>query len=190
MILNAKNNQFVFYFGPNFWCEKVKKIYNDFYKSLLLPYDNIDDFMMSNLQTMKFPGLSYEPVKQTGVRGAERIYKNSEPIKDMQNKKFSITFKASEAYMNWIIMYHNFIEFLDFNNKSQNHEMMTLGILNNEGFLMTTIKFHYPIMTGISDVELNYTEADNSFNKFTCDFEYNDWDIAVNYNEMINLYGV
>lgn len=188
MILNAKNNQFVFYFGPNFWCDEVKTKYAEFYKSLLLPYDNIEDYMMSTLQSINFPGIKIDPVKQIGTYGRERNYKGSEQIKDTMEKKCTLTFRLSEGFMNYIIFYNNFVRFLDFKNKAQNDEMYTLGVLNNEGFLVSTLKFYYPYITGISDLSLDYTSADNTMNKFTVSFVYNDWDIFFNYNEMINLY--
>lgn len=188
MILNSKNNQFVFYFPPNFWTDKVKKYYTDFYKSLLLPYDEIDDYVLSTLQSVSFPGWKIEGSRQTRFTGAEQDYKGSAPVKDVIRKTFSLTFKLSEGFMNYMLMYHNAIDYLDFTNKEQYFDNMILGLLNNEGFLLQTITFKKVIIKGMSDLTIDYSNIDGGFNKFTVDFSYNDWDIDIMYDKMINLY--
>jgi len=188
MILNSKHNQFVFYFPPNFWYDGVKEQYNDFYKSLLLPYDNVDDYVLSTLQSVSFPGWSISPTRQTGYRGSERDYKAAAPVKDVIEKKFSLTFKMTEGFMNYALFQNNAIHYLDHENTIQYFDNMILGLLNNEGFLMETITFKKVIMKGMSSFNLDYSSVDSTFNKFNVDFLYNDWDINSMYDQMINLY--
>jgi hypothetical protein len=188
MILDSKNNQFVFYFSPDFWCEKVLDFYKSFYKYLLLPYENVDDYVLSTLQTVEFPGITNQTVSQTRYLGKEMIYKGAQPVKDLQDKKFSLSFKMTEGFMNYMMIYHNYLEFMDHMNKKQNYDCFTLGVLNNEGFLMYTIDFLKVLPVSISSFNLDYTAVDNNLNKFTVGFKYVDWNITLQYDKMLNLY--
>lgn len=188
MHLNSKLNQLVFYFPPNFWSKDIIDQYKGFYNQMQLPYDNIDDFVLSTLQSISFPPFKIGTAQQIGYRGSERDYKGAGPLKDDIERKFTLTFKSTEGFMNYMLIWNNMINYLDFRNKTQYFDAMHLGILNNEGYLMEMITFKKVILTGISNFELNHGMSDPGFNKFTVDFTYNDWDIDLMFDKMLNMY--
>ena len=187
MNLNSKLNQLVFYFPPNFWGKEITDQYKGFYNQLMLPYDNIDDFVLSTLQSVSFPKFEIGTTQQIRNRGAEQDYKGAGPLKDSIERKFTLTFKSTEGFMNYMLLWNNAINYLDFKNKTQYFDQMILGILNNEGYLMEMITFKKVIFKGISQFDLNHSIAEPGFNKFTVDFIYNDWDIDIMFDKMLNL---
>ena len=69
MLLNSRQNGFIFSFPPDFFRERVKEKYKKYYQSLILPYDSIDDFMASTVQTIDFPGWTMAPTEQIRLLG-------------------------------------------------------------------------------------------------------------------------
>lgn len=184
MLLNAKTNQFVFLFPPNFFHEEIQKRYKGYYKQLLLPYDNVDEFISSTIQSIHFPGWEISGPHQTRMYGADQEFKGAKQIKDIITKEFTIKFKLTEGFVNYFLMLDNALRYLDFKNKTQYFDTMLLGLMNNEGFLFSSMKYHKVIMKNMSQFDLSFSDVTDSFNTFEAKFAYNDWDIDVHFEEM------
>ena len=103
MILNVRNNSFVFLFPENFFTDAIKEKYKSYYQSLILPYDTIDDFMSSTVQQVEFPSWSMTPAEQIRPLGKRQDYKSSKPLKDLFTREITLTMKISDAYLNYFI---------------------------------------------------------------------------------------
>jgi len=108
MILNVRNNSFVFLFPENFFTESIKEKYKSYYQSLILPYDTIDDFMSSTVQQIDFPSWAMQPAQQTRPLGKMQEYKNSKPLKELFTREITLTMKITDAYLNYFIFLENF----------------------------------------------------------------------------------
>lgn len=182
MILNSRNNSFIFFFPPTFFSEKIKKKYEKYYKSLVLPYDTIEDFMSSTIQQIEFPSWSMNLIEQTRVLGKRQNYKNSVPIVDLFKREFTITFKLSDAYLNYFIFLENSLEFLNFNNDEESMSPMRLSLLSNDGYLVASIIFKNPILKSQDGIKLSYSSVTPDFKTFNASFMYFDFDIEVDFN--------
>lgn len=187
MVLDAKNNNFVVLFPETFWCNNVKTKYKRYYDSMMLPYENIGDYVFSTVQSIDFPSLQIKPTQQTRKYGKKADYKGSDPVEDTVTRTFKISFKLAEGFLNYMLMYENVIDYLDHENKTQYFDNMVIGMLDNEGYLMETMEFKQLIITGISAVSFSYTAIDGGFSKFDVSFNYNDWDMTSYYDKMINM---
>lgn len=172
MILNVRQNSFVFLFPPNFFSEEVKKTYENYYKSLILPYDSIDEFMSSTVQQIDFPAWSMPLQEQIRIKGKRQEYKSSMPIEDHFKREFTVTFKFSDAFLNYFIFLDNALNYLDFSNRKQTLEPMRLMLLNNEGYAVSSIIFDNPILKGQDGIKLSYSSVTPDFNTFTATFQY------------------
>jgi hypothetical protein len=182
MILNARNNGFVFLFPPDFFAEKIKEKYKKYYQSLILPYDTIEDFMSSTVQGIDFSGWTMQPVTQTRLLGKRQEYKNSTPVSDLFTREFTLTFKMTDAYLNYWIFLDNALNYLDFENKNQVLSPMTLSMLNNEGYLVSNVVFNKPILKSQDSLKLSYSSNTPSFGTFSAKFSYFDFDLDINFD--------
>jgi len=187
MVLNQRLNNFILLFPIDFYTEDVKNRYAAYHKQLLLPYDTIEDFMSSTIQSVNFPGWDMGMVRQIRMHGAEQDFKNAKPIKDLQPRKFDIEFKLTDAFLNYFMFYDNSLAYLDFNNKKQYFNGFRMVLLNNEGYAMVFLDLHKVILTGMSDYKLSYNKSEPLFNTFTAKFTYNDWDLTLNHDMIETL---
>jgi hypothetical protein len=182
MILNSRNNGFVVLFPPDFFSETVKEKYKKYYQSLILPYDTIEDFMSSTIQSIDFPGWNMSPTSQTRLLGKKQEYKNSTPIPDLFTREFTLTFKLTDAYLNYFIFLDNSLEYLDFKNKEQYLSPIRLSLLNNEGYLVSSLVFNKPVLKSQSGINLSYSSVAPNFSTFTAKFQYFDFDLKIDFD--------
>lgn len=181
MILNARNNGFAFFFPPNFFAPEIQEKYKKYFQSLILPYDTIEDFMSSTVQQIEFPGWDMNLTAQTRTLGKRQEFKSSKPIEDLFKRQFTITFKMSDAFLNYFIFLDNALNFLDFDNRNQSLDPMRLSLLNNEGYLVSSIVFNKPILFGQDGIKLSYSSVTPEFKTFTAKFNYLDFDLKLDF---------
>jgi hypothetical protein len=181
MLLNVRQNGFIFNFPPNFFHQSIQDKYKKYYQSLILPYDNISDFMSSTIQTIDFPGWDMKENDQVRVLGKRQEYKNSVPIPDLFTRTFTISFKLTDAYLNYFIFLENSLNFLDFSNKQQIFEPMRLSLLDNEGYIVSSIIFDKPILFGQSGFKLSYSSGVPDFKTFEAKFSYFKFNLELNF---------
>jgi len=182
MLLNARQNGFIFSFPPDYFNDRVKEKYKKYYQSLILPYDSINDFMSSTIQSVDFPGWEMDPVVQTRLFGKKQDFKNAVQIPDLFTRTFSITFKLTDAYLNYFIFLENSKDYLDFSNKTPTFPPMRLSLLDNQGYLVASIIFQRPILTGQDGFKLSYSSGTPDFRTFTAKFKYFDFDIELDFD--------
>ena len=182
MLLNARQNGFLLSFPPDFFSSAVKEKYKKYYQSLILPYDNINDFMSSTIQSVDFPGWQMTTVQQTRLLGKKQEYKSAVPIVDNFTREFTVTFKLTDAYLNYFIFLENSLAFLDFDNSKQTFAPIRLSLLDNQGYLVASIIFNEPILKGQDGFKLSYSTNTPNFTTFQAKFVYFDFDIELDYN--------
>jgi hypothetical protein len=182
MILNARNNGFVVLFPPDFFHESIKEKYKKYYQSLIMPYDTIEDFMSSTIQQIEFPGWNMETANQTRTLGKQQGYKDSKPIEDLFQRDFTITFKMTDAFLNYWIFVDNALNFLDFSNPKQHLDPIRLSLLNNEGYMVSSVIFNRPILKGQDGIKLSYSSVTPDFKTFNAKFEYLNFDLDIDFD--------
>jgi hypothetical protein len=186
MLLNSRQNGFVFSFPPDFFSDAVKEKYKKYYQSLILPYDSINDFMSSTIQSVDFPGWNMDPAVQTRLFGKKQDFKNAIQIPDLFSREFTITFKLTDAYLNYFIFLENSLNFLDFEKSKTlpTFPPMRLSLLDNQGYLVASIIFNRPILKGQDGFKLSYSAGTPDFKTFNAKFSYFDFDIELDFNRV------
>jgi hypothetical protein len=183
MLLNVRQNGFIFNFPPDFFADDIKEKYKKYYQSLILPYDTINDFMSATIQSIDFPGWTMDTVAQTRLFGKQQDYKNAKQVVDLFSREFTITFKLTDAYLNYFIFLENSLKYLDFSNKNQpTFSPMRLSLLDNEGYLVASIVFKRPILKSQLGFKLSYSSGTPDFKTFDVKFTYFDFDIELDFN--------
>ena len=132
MILNARQNGFIFNFPKGFVVDSVVNKYEKYVKRMPIPYDTVNDFINSTIQQVNFPTLrTIDTAEQIRPGGFKQTYKSATTLQNLIQRDFTVTFKLGEGFINYWILYENIIKFLDFQ------------ILNN---IYKTLDYYYLIM--------------------------------------------
>ena len=176
MILNAKNNQFVFRFPKGFIYPEIEEKYNFYLKRLPTPFESILDYVNHTVQSITFPSVSADIVEQWVGRRTlvddrtitknPQIWRQSVDLDRVIPKEFTVNLKAADGYLNYWVLYETFREYLRISNVDDYFPNMNVMYLDREGYQMLTVDFKQPLMTGISEVEMNYSSTAMEFRTF------------------------
>lgn len=189
MILNSKNNSFVFRFPKGFITPELEEKYNFYLKRLPTPFETITDYVNHTIQSVTFPGVSSDEVEQivgrkTSVEGKPltknpQYWRQSLDLDRAFPKEFTVSLKAADGYINYWVLFENYRKYLEVTNMEDYLPDMNIMYLDREGYELITIDFKQPLMKGISEVEMNYASTALEFRVFSVTFKYNTFDIKV-----------
>jgi hypothetical protein len=111
MILNSRQNGFLINLPQDFFNAEVQTRYDKYYRNLLLPYKSISDFMASTIQGVNFPGLTTVLPTQIRTLGKIQEVQSAKPIADMFTRDLKLTFKLTDAYLNYFIFLDNTLNY-------------------------------------------------------------------------------
>jgi hypothetical protein len=204
MILNSRQSSFLISLPPDFFDKKIVKKYTPYLSSLIMPYDNLEDFMVSTIQSVSFPSLDMKPVTQVRNGGKQQEYKNSLPIVDQFNRELTINFKLTDAFLNYFIFVDNALNYFDFHNIEPTNTQNSLGpstripkqelwtgqyfdpirlsLMSNEGHIVCSLVFEKPMIIGWSELNLSYSSNTPDFNTFSVKFKFFDVKIVPDFS--------
>jgi hypothetical protein len=203
MILNARQNGFMVQLPADFFNDEVQKKYEKYYRSLLLPYNNLDDFMVSTIQGINFPGFKSTLLTQVNPLGKIQERQSAKPIEDQFERSLTLTFKLSDAFLNYFIFLDNALNYLSPLNVTKENMQNSLGVaqskavvnsnhpffkpirltlLNNEGYAVASIVLNRPMLTSLSEMKLSYSSNTPQFQTFTATFQYYNFDLDLDFS--------
>ena len=177
MLINPKLNSFYFNFPKGFFSDRVVNKYEDYIKKQPIPFDTVQQFVNSTIQSISLPSLSIDSVQQIRPLGKKINYKGSTPIQDLFTQDFSIGFKQVDGFINYFIMLDTILDFLNFGNPDLFIQDLPVRIMDNEGNILFSVKFEEVIFTSFSTIDLNYTSNNPQTTNFTLGFKCNYIDI-------------
>ena len=93
MILNARQNGFIFNFPKGFIVDSVIDKYSKYIKRMPIPYDTVNDFINSTIQQVNFPTLrTIDTVEQIRPGGFKQTYKSATTLQNLIQRDFTVTF--------------------------------------------------------------------------------------------------
>lgn len=189
MILNSKNNQFVFRFPKGFIYPEIEEKYNYYLKRLPTPFENITDYVNHTIQSVTFPSVASDEIEQwvgrkTGVDGKNitknpQYWRQSLDLDRVVPKEFTVNLKTADGYLNYWVLFETYRYYLTVPNTEDYFPDLNLMYLDRDGYQMLTVDFRQPLMKGISEVEMNYSATAMEFRTFAVNFKYNTFDINV-----------
>jgi hypothetical protein len=180
MYLDSRNSSFILLFPPTFFDPELKSVYKSYVKQMLLPYETLDDFMSSTVQSIEFPGWDMDMANQTRKYGKEQSFKGSKPIEDLLTRELTVKFQVVDGFTNYFIFLDNALRYLDFKNDEtkQYFDVMRLGWMTREGYLLGYIDLRKVVLHGMSGINLSYAAQSQEFTTFEAKFKFNDWQIV------------
>ena len=205
MILNSRQNGFLINLPQDFFNAEVQTRYDKYYRNLLLPYKSISDFMASTIQGVNVPGLTTVLPTQVRTLGKIQEVQSAKPIADMFTRELKLTFKLTDAYLNYFIFLDNALNYLEPANTSTsyvgntalgqsltvppiantNHPFFSpirLTLLNNEGYAVSSVIFNRPQLKQLSELTLSYSSVVPKFSVFTATFSYYNFDLELDFD--------
>lgn len=179
MILNAKNNQFVFRLPKGFLDQELQDKYSFYLKRLPTPFDSIEDYLNHTIQSVTFPQVSADEVEQT-LDKRPQYWRQSFDLERIIPKEFTVNFKTADGYLNYWVLFEQFQRYLhEQNNTKEYFPDMNLMFLDRDGYQLVTVTFRQPLMKAIDSVEMSYASTAFEFRTFGVTFKYNLFEIGV-----------
>lgn len=177
--LNNKPQMFLIEFPSNFWYKEVVETWKPMVKRMKLPYETVEDFMNQQIQQVAFPETNLELAMQQ--RGQYEIaYATGKEVEPEIGKSLNITFKLTESYLSYWIIWHQVDTYLHYANDSLERsrapiymEPIRLSFLTDAGLEMVSFKFDQIVPTNIGGLTLSYAATVASYNTFTWNLRYN-----------------
>lgn len=180
MILNAKNNAFVFTLPKGFISDALETKYNFYLKRLPTPFETISAYVNHTIQSVTFPQVSATPVEQT-LDKVPQFWRQSFDIERLISKEFTVNFKLTDGYLNYWILFEQFMNNMEMTTMTPEYSPdMSLRFLDREGYQLVDVRFIQPFIIGIDSIEMSYASVGYEFKTFGVNFKYNQFKIEVN----------
>ena len=178
-LLNPRASNFVFNFPKVWFYEPVVDRWKEYYKRQPLPFETVADFVNVSVQSIVFPGFSMNNVSQTKKYGKQIDWKNSKPINDLYTREITVNFAHVDGYFNYWMLQDNINYFTSFSQEKQYMENLVIRVLDNEGFIYSSIILTEVLFVSMSELELSYSSNTPDFKSFSITFSYNYIDIKL-----------
>jgi len=179
MLLNPKSSSFYFVFPKGFFPDIISDKYMPYLKKQPIPYDTLQSYVNSTIQSVTFPSMTIDSVEQIRNLGKKITYKGSTPVQDLFTHDLTIGFKNTDGFINYFIMLETILHFLNFKNQDLFIQDLPVRIMDNEGNIITSVIFKEVTISSFSEIELNYTSNNPTFAAFSMGIRYNYLDIVL-----------
>lgn len=181
MVLNNTPWMFLLYLPSNFFYQEVVEKWTPVIEKMKLPYTSLVDFMNAQIQTISFPGVSMDTAMQQ--RGQYEVaYPGGKELEQLISKDLSITFKLTESYISYWVMWDQIDMYLHYANDVTDHQPcwmnpISLSFLSDNGYEMIKFLFQEITPTNLGELSLSYAATLAQYNTFTLSLKYNRFDI-------------
>jgi len=174
MLLNSKFSNFSILFPRKFFYEEIEEKYDVFFKRSPIVYQNITDYVNYTIQAISWPDIAAETVEQT-FKDVIKTSKSGWDAKRFMTRSFDITFRTTEGFLNYWIMYDQFFKYWEYGGNDRMFlPNLNLRIHDHMGYLVMTMIFRNVVFSGISAMELSYSSNMPEPKTFTCTFAHTD----------------
>ena len=183
VIVGFSSDTFIFNLPVVFIPDKVKERYSPYLKRMPSPTDSIVDVVNWSIQAVTVPGISYSPVEQTRPgfegkhRGTSRYFRGSRHVETLLDRKFEVTFRAIDGYLNYWILLETFHHHYGFDVENPYTCDMAIYVKDGDGLVLYSLVFRQVLFTGIDQMSLNFSEQSLDSKTFNCSFQFNEMEI-------------
>lgn len=159
------------------------------------------DYLNESIQGVTMPGISGLTItqQQTGTNNVIRTSGlnkriNIEPIHEINHissgnplekmdKEFKVTFRTNQGLLNYFMMYETAFYYACREYRWDAEPVMYIEILNEDGTVLSKVKFIDVYIDGIEGLDFNYSKVERESNTFDVTFKFNNIDFEYFINE-------
>jgi len=183
MLLNALNSQFVVRFPKGFFYTDIVKKWDPVVQRLKLPYQSLEDFINSTIQSVTFPAVELPNVTQP--QGMFQIqYRPGKELEPLLEKNLTVTFKLTEGFISYWVLFEQIEQFIQYGDSVPFWPPMYISFLDHHGFELMAFSFEKIIPVDLSQFEVAYSQTAAEFNTFTMTLRYNRYEIKRRIEEL------
>jgi len=182
LITNPRQDLFAFNFPSTFFDTEILAKYDKLVQYYNIPYRNMKDVINASIMNISTPAFEYTPIEQIQNAGstAYNQYKRSnENIQNLIQKTFTVSIKHVSGYLTYYCMLEHYFKFYSRQSDKRNLGTFPMQTLDELGNTICTIKHNRVLFTGITGLDLAYSNSDRSFISFDCSFYYSDFDTSI-----------
>ena len=98
-------------------------------------------------------------------------------------KEFKVTFRTNQGLFNYFMLYETAFHYACREYRWECEPVMYIEILNEDGTIISRVKFIDVYMEGIDGLEFNYSKVEREANTFDVTFKFNNIDFEYLINE-------
>lgn len=190
-----------FHLPKTFIPTEVEEKYTKFLNADAYTMKSAIDYLNESIQGVTMPGISGLTItqQQTGTNNAirtgglnKRI--NIEPIHEINHissgnplekmdKEFKVTFRTNQGLLNYFMMYETAFYYACREYRWDAEPVMYIEILNEDGTVLSKVKFVDVYIDGIEGLDFNYSKVERESNTFDVTFKFNNIDFEYFINE-------
>jgi hypothetical protein len=188
-ILNSKLSQFVIWFPKDFFYPEIRERWTPVVKRLKLPYQSLEDFFNATVQSVTFPEVTLNTVTQPQTMFQIK-YKGGKELEPMLDKNLTITFKLSEGFITYWMLFDQIELFQTYAEKEPFWPSMYVSFLDHHGFELMAFQFKQIVPNSLSQFNVSYSTPVSQFSTFTLNMTYNRYDIIRRLNNEVYTAGI
>jgi len=180
MLLNSRNNLFVFNFPKQFMPKEIADKYRKYLNRI--PGNVIEeplDFLNYTIQSINLPGMGYEPVTQMQKPGRNMIYRDTKPVQELFQKEFNITFQLVDGYINYWMLMDILNYYYRFDLVKRHLDDLNVRVQDSEGNVLVTARVMGPLFTKLGDLSMSFADNVAEFKTFDITIAYNEFQVVI-----------
>jgi len=184
MFVPSNTGNFRFELPRDFIPKEVSASFMPLITKMNSPYDNANDFVNVTVKNVALPSLSQSIVSQTKrspkitLPTTQFNYRGGQnPNSLVENKEFSISFIASEGWLNYFILMNTFYYYYNFGERSHYAPDFRVRVLDINGIETMHVVFRQVIFTGMEGITFTYGNINENFSEFSANFTYSIMDL-------------
>ena len=171
---------FRIYFKKDFIQDEVRDIFNPFLFRKYSQYEDIVDYINQSIISSDFPGFSDTGKKKKKFdKGRTKEYQGGLPVKEYFGKSLPITFRFTDYYLNYMVLYVAMIKHVDRKQKGDRIFLPDIHcqIMDDEDNIY--LEFVYKNIKFEKIDQISLSKQNNSIlnTQFNMEFKFNDFEV-------------
>ena len=200
--LSPRYDLIKFNLPKTFLPQKVEEKYTAMLNKDVVTMNTAIDYLNESIQAITIPGISDLTIQQQqhGSNGIQTMdignkkrinvetsheinyLTTTNPLESIE-KEFKVTFRTNQGLLNYFMLYETAFHYSCKEFDWDCEPVMYVEFMNEDGTVISRLKFIDVFMNGMDGLEFNYTKIDRESNTFDVTFKFNNIDYEYFINE-------